>query len=100
MKKPINHFLEELSQRYLELPEGSDEEASLFDHLHSLTHPAEYPRDHPVSLTRPFPDEIEIALAGCRCGHAEFIVDGSTQECQYCGSLMFRYETAPYTKRS
>lgn len=45
-----------------------------------------------------FPKEINIALAVCtkNCGTVEFIVDGSTQVCQHCGSLMFRTENKKY----
>lgn len=45
-----------------------------------------------------FPKEIDIALAVCtkNCGAVEFIVDGSTQVCQHCGSLMFRTESKKY----
>lgn len=45
-----------------------------------------------------FPKEINIALAVCtkNCGTVEFIVDGSTQVCQRCGSLMFRTEVKKY----
>jgi hypothetical protein len=39
-----------------------------------------------------FPERVAVAYAVCGrdCGRAEFIVDGSTQMCQYCGRLMFR----------
>lgn len=45
-----------------------------------------------VDCEMQFPEEISIALAVCtrNCGTTEFIVDGSTQVCQHCGSLMFR----------
>jgi hypothetical protein len=48
-----------------------------------------------------FPESISVALAVCtkKCGAREFIVDGSTQRCQYCGHLMFRTEVAEYTLR-
>ncbi len=45
-----------------------------------------------------FPSEIHIAFAVCgkECGNREFIVDGQSQVCQYCGKLMFRTEMAKY----
>lgn len=45
-----------------------------------------------------FPEEISIALAVCtkKCGTVEWIVDGSTQVCQHCGSLMYRTEVKKY----
>jgi hypothetical protein len=45
-----------------------------------------------------FPEKIHIAFAVCNqeCGVCEYIVDGSTQECQKCGDLMFRTDVAEY----
>lgn len=45
-----------------------------------------------------FPSEIYIAFAVCgkTCGHMEFIVDGSTQICEYCGKQMYRTEVRKY----
>ncbi len=45
-----------------------------------------------------FPRELTIAYAVCgkSCGNKEFVVDGQTQVCQYCGKLMFRTETKTY----
>lgn len=39
-----------------------------------------------------FPNEIYISFAVCskECGNMQFIVDGSTQVCEYCGKSMFR----------
>ena len=52
-----------------------------------------------------FPAEIHIAYAVSTkdCGLREFIVDGSTQICQYCGKMMYRtavrrYVLAPDTE--
>lgn len=46
-----------------------------------------------------FPSTIKIAFAVCskKCGNSEFIVDGSSQVCQYCGKLMFRTVVKEYT---
>jgi hypothetical protein len=48
-----------------------------------------------------FPKEINIAYAVCgkRCGNREFIVDGQSQVCQYCGRLMFRTEISTYVAK-
>lgn len=46
-----------------------------------------------------FPKSLPIAYAVCadRCGNRQFIVDGSTQVCEYCGRLMFRTLTQTYS---
>lgn len=52
-----------------------------------------YPlEEYPAIADVAFPEEIEIAYAVCGndCGNREFIVDGQSQVCQYCGKLMFR----------
>lgn len=56
----------------------------------------EYPKVESVS----FPKKISIAYAVCSktCGNKEFIVDGQSQVCQYCGKLMFRTEVQEYNK--
>ena len=56
-----------------------------------------YPREEYLEVPEgsvEFPKEICIAYAVCsnNCGNAEFIVDGSSQVCQYCGRLLFRTE--------
>ena len=58
--------------------------------------------DYPDPGAVSFPEAIHIAYAVCHpeCGAREFIVDGSTQECQYCGGgLMFRTEVREYVLR-
>ncbi len=50
-----------------------------------------------------FPRELHVAFAVCskKCGSRQFIVDGGTQVCEYCGRSMFRVEVATYViKRS
>lgn len=46
-----------------------------------------------------FPKEITVAYAVCskECGNTEFIVDGSSQVCQYCGKSLFRVAVRKYT---
>ena len=55
-------------------------------------------KDYPEVKSVEFPNEIHIAYAVCgnECGNREFIVDGQTQVCQYCGKLMFRTEVKKY----
>lgn len=50
----------------------------------------DYPEIDDASVA--FPDTVHIAYAVYHkgCGHREFIVDGSTQICYYCGKMMFR----------
>lgn len=54
--------------------------------------------DYPDVENVNFPDEIFIAYAVCgkECGNREFIVDGQTQVCEYCGKQMFRTEVRKY----
>lgn len=51
---------------------------------------ADYPQAGQENVA--FPPVLRIAYAVCRnrCGHAEFIVDGSSQICYYCGKMMLR----------
>ena len=59
----------------------------------------DYPDVNEDDIT--FPKTINISYAVCskQCGNAEFIVDGSSQVCQYCGKLMFRFFTKEYDMR-
>ena len=45
-----------------------------------------------------FPRKLTVAFAVCskKCGARQFIVDGGTQVCEYCGRSMFRTEIATY----
>ena len=51
-----------------------------------------------ISKRVAFPESLPIAFATCHadCRAAEFIVEGSTQECQMCGRHMFRQATKDY----
>ena len=53
---------------------------------------------YPEVIDKDFPTKISIAYAVCanECGNAEFIVDGQSQVCQYCGKLMFRTLVSEY----
>jgi hypothetical protein len=54
--------------------------------------------DYPDVENIDFPEELYIAYAVCnkKCGNREFIVDGQTQVCEYCGKQMFRTEVKKY----
>ena len=56
----------------------------------------EYPKVDAKDVV--FPEAIAVAFAVCtkKCGARQFIVDGSTQVCEYCGRNMFRTEVAEY----
>lgn len=58
---------------------------------------SDYPEVAPEQVE--FPNEIFIAFAVCHkgCGRSEFIVDGFTQICHYCGKMMFRIVSRKYT---
>jgi hypothetical protein len=54
--------------------------------------------DYPEVSSVSFPKEIQIAFAVCgeRCGRGEFIADGETLICPYCGRLMHRSHVRRY----
>ena len=63
--------------------------------------PKSYPLDEYLEVIDEeviFPNEINIAFAVCskECGNIEFIVDGSSQLCQYCGKMLFRTTIKKY----
>lgn len=65
--------------------------------------PKSYPLDdYPKVTGVAFPKKLPIAYAVCgtKCGNRAFIVDGSTQVCEYCGHLMFRTEVSSYSRIS
>ncbi len=75
---------------------------SFLAHLRSLsrwsTEPMDYPEPSDGDIR--FPERVFISYAVCHpeCGRREFIVDGSTQRCQRCGSTMFRTEVEEYCR--
>jgi hypothetical protein len=84
-------------KKNLESIPNSCHKLDFMEHLRSLARKEE-PMDYPEVSHVDFPEKILIAYAVCHpeCGAREFIVDGSTQECQHCGGLMFRTEVAEY----
>jgi hypothetical protein len=86
--------------RLRELGPNSHRRESLLEHVRSL---GAWERDgaiYPDARSVEFPERIHVAYAICsaRCGARAFIVDGSTQEYQSCGGLMFRTEVAEYRR--
>ena len=97
--KNLNSLIEQIKRRHNEL-EGSSRENSFLLHLETMGS-WEQEANWDTSIETPtFPETINIAFAICHpdCGAAEFIVDGSTQECQKCGRLMFRTAVHKYRK--
>jgi hypothetical protein len=84
--------------RWDALPDGSDARADFAAHLASLARFLDEPMDYEDLTAVVFPAELPVAFAVCHpeCGTAEFIVDGSTQECQRCGGSLFRTEVRMY----
>jgi hypothetical protein len=98
MPEDVETLLTALRERHAQLQPAPQHLQPFVAHLKSLGRgqlDAAIPTDPgPVE----FPDRIHVTFAVCPCGVREFIVDGSTQECQGCGSLMFRTETAEYAR--
>lgn len=99
MDENIDKLLAAVKQRYQELGPSSCNKKEFVDHIESLTKwqkDRDYIEVDEGSIV--FPEEIHIAYAVCNkeCGIMEFIVDGGTQECQYCGGAMFRTDVKKY----
>ena len=97
----LEKIFKDIENRYSELNSTCDKE-SLIQSLISISRWNNEPMDYPDTTGVEFPDSIHIAHATCHpeCGVQEFIVDGSTQRCQRCGSLMFRSEVREYQIRN
>ncbi len=97
MSQNIKEIFSEIEKRYSELKNSCDKE-SLIQNLASLARWNNEPMDYPEPKEIDFPSTIHVAHAVCHpeCGVQEYIVDGSTQKCQRCGSLMFRGEVKEY----
>jgi len=98
MKQRIDDLFAAIRKKLDEFPADSCDRNDLLAHVRSLACWGEAPVDYPDEKIPAFPDEIHIAWAVCHpeCGAREFIVEGSTQRCQYCGGLMFRTEVVRY----
>ena len=96
-------LFDNILKRYLELGPNSERRLSFIRHVENLSQWESDISDIEEEFIVPlliFPPEIYVSLASCHpnCGTQEFIVDGSTQECQRCGRLMFRFESRKYQK--
>ena len=98
MNNDIKALLEAIRIKLSALPEGSCARVSYLAHIRALARWPDEPMDYPKATDVDFPDSIGIAYAVCHpdCGMREFIVDGSSQECQNCGGQVFRTEVAEY----
>lgn len=98
MPEDIETLLGALRERYDQLQAAPQYLRPFVAHLQSLGRDqldAVIPADAGPAK---FPERLHIAFVICPCGVREFTVDGSTQECQSCGSLMFRTETVEYER--
>jgi len=97
----LDALFESIRAQLADLSPESDAHQSLFAHLRHLALGEDEPMDYPDPGAVAFPETMPVAYAVCHpeCGAREFIVDGSTQECQYCGGLMFRTEVREYVLR-
>jgi hypothetical protein len=93
MGHELDRIFERIREQHAALRNACDRE-SIEAHLRSLAGESDPPIAEPTAPN--FPKTIHVAFATCACGVREFIVDGSTQECQFCGGLMFRQESAEY----
>jgi len=98
MSDNIDDILKAIKDRYSQLSIDNDVKIDFINHLRSIARWHNEPMDYPEIKDIKFPDSIHVAYAVCHpeCGAREFIVDGSTQECQRCGSLMYRTEVVEY----
>jgi hypothetical protein len=96
----LDTLLLQITKRYEELKGNSSKRESFLMHLRSLGHWEQDPMDYP-DVTPCFPEIVHVAYAVCHpnCGTEELIIDGSTQECQHCGQLMFRASTHEYVRK-
>lgn len=97
IEEELAKIFSEIKLRVYDLDHVEHRQPRLLAHLRSLAHWEQDARDYPEVIAE-FPETIDIAYAVCHpeCGVKEFIVEGSTQECQSCGGLMFRVETREY----
>jgi hypothetical protein len=100
MTAELDSLFERIRTRYAEIREGSAQQGSFLAHVRALGDWERESRDYP-DVVGEFPETLPIAYAVCHpdCGTEQFIVEGSTQECQRCGRLMFRNATKEYVRK-
>lgn len=100
MSEELEASIARIRARYAEIRRNSSQMESFLLHLRSLGQWEQESMDYPTATAK-FPKVVHVAYAVCHpdCGREELIVDGSTQECQRCGRLMFRTEVQRYERR-
>ena len=95
----LDELLARIKARHDQLKDGSCRMESFLLHVRALGSWEQEPMDYP-DIEPVFPETLPVAWAVCHpdCGCREFIVEGSTQECQHCGRLMFRLSMREYRK--
>jgi hypothetical protein len=96
----LEDMISQIRARYATIGKDSPRMESFLLHVRSLGQWEQDPMDYPA-VTANFPNEVHVAYAVCHpdCGTRELIVDGSTQECQRCGRLMFRTAVQGYARK-
>ncbi|WP_370677822.1 hypothetical protein [Pleomorphomonas sp. PLEO] len=89
----------EIRQRFTELSSSESRQEKFLSHVRNLGAWENDPMDYP-DADADFPEYVYVSYAVCHtdCGTRELIVEGSTQECQTCGRLMYRVETHKYIR--
>jgi len=93
----LEMLISQIRNRHAEVRSNSSQYNSFIAHLRALASWEREPMDYP-EVNAYFPESICLAYAVCHpdCGVMQVIVDGSTQECQRCGRLMFRTAIKEY----
>ena len=96
----LDALILQIKKRYSELQAVPSKRERFVAHLRSLGHWEQDSIDYP-DVTPDFPETVCVAFAVCHpdCGTQELIIDGSTQECQRCGQLMFRVDVRDYVRK-
>lgn len=99
MDKSIDDLIQKIREHAAKImtQKSSSKRERFLMHLESLGHWENDPMDYPEAKPD-FPETVHVAYAVCHpnCGRKELIIDGSTQECQSCGQLMYRIDTKEY----
>jgi len=98
MKEDIENLINKIRVKYATLPAGSCAERDYLAHIKSIAIDGYSASNYPTHNIIEFPNKLIVSYAVCsiECGIKEYIIEGSTQECQHCGGLMYRTNTAEY----
>lgn len=96
----LEEMISRIRARYATIGKDSPRMESFLLHLRALGQWEQDRTDYPT-VTANFPNTVDVAYAVCHpdCGTKQLIVDGSTQECQRCGRLMFRTAVQEYERK-